>query len=408
MGYYDGHYPTRPKKKQLNWLMPFIVGIVLGAFLFAALLPYLVNNRILPYQIVIGENSTQEESVTTPEGSTPSEVRNVQVDISSNLSEIVEEVSPAVVGVANIREQFNLWQQEETGEQGTGSGVIYKVADDKAYVVTNHHVIQGADTVEIVLADETRVEATILGSDLYTDLAVIEMDASHANQPIELGHSSNVKVGEPAIAIGNPLGLNLSGSVTQGIISGTQRSIPQDFNNDGRADWQAEVIQTDAAINPGNSGGALLNIAGQLIGINSMKIAQSAVEGIGFAIPIDDALPIIEELEQTGEITRPFLGVEAYSLGDIPQTEWQRSLHLPDEVEGGIYIRSIEPMSPADRGGLQEFDVITELDGDPIADIVELRKHLYSEKSVGDDLSIVFYRDGEKRETTIELTTLSY
>lgn len=389
--------------------MPFIVGIVLGAFLFAILLPYLVNNKILPYQIVIGgDNVQEEENIQVPEGNTAAEVRNVQVDISSNLSEIVAEVSPAVVGVANIREQFNFWQQEGSGEQGTGSGVIYKVAGDKAYVVTNHHVIQGADTVEIILADETRVEAAILGSDLYTDLAVIEMDASHAEQTIELGQSADVKVGEPAIAIGNPLGLNLSGSVTQGIISGTQRSIPQDFNNDGRADWQAEVIQTDAAINPGNSGGALLNIAGQLIGINSMKIAQSAVEGIGFAIPIDDALPVIEELEQTGEVTRPFLGVEAYSLGDIPQTEWKRSLNLPDEVEGGIYIRSIEPMSPADRGGLQEFDVITELDGDPIADIVELRKHLYSEKNVGENLAIVFYRDGEKQETTIELTTLSY
>src|SRR5699024_3188363 len=240
--------------------------------------------------------------------STPSEVRNVEVDISTDLSEIVVNVSPAVVGVVNIQEQFNLWQQSESGEQGTGSGVIYIIEGDKAYIVTNHHVIQGANQVEISLGTEKTVEATLLGSDLYTDLAVIEMDASHADKSIELGNSENVKVGEPASAIGNPLGLNLAGSVTQGIISGTQRAIPQDFNNDGRADWQAEVIQTDAAINPGNSGGALLNLQGQLIGINSMKIAQSAVEGIGFAIPIDDAIPIINELEQSGEITRPFLG----------------------------------------------------------------------------------------------------
>src|SRR5699024_4674723 len=149
-------------------------------------------------------------------------------------------------------------------------------------------------------------------------------------------------------------------------------------------------------------------LQGQLIGINSMKIAQSAVEGIGFAIPIDDAIPIIEELEQSGEITRPFLGVEAYSLGDVAQAEWERSLNLPEEVEGGIYIRSIEPMSPADQGGLKEYDVIVELDGEPIMDVVDLRKHLYSEKKVGEELAVTFYRDGEILEATVELTTLSY
>lgn len=407
MGYYDDHYPTRQKAKK-TWVMPFIIGIVLGAFLFAIVLPSLVKNNLLPYQIIIGENTVQQENIDGSVESTPSEVRNVEVDISTDLSEIVVNVSPAVVGVVNIQEQFNLWQQSESGEQGTGSGVIYKIEGDKAYIVTNHHVIQGANQVEISLGEEKTVEATLLGSDLYTDLAVIEMDASHAEKSIELGTSENVKVGEPAIAIGNPLGLNLSGSVTQGIISGTQRAIPQDFNNDGRADWQAEVIQTDAAINPGNSGGALLNLQGQLIGINSMKIAQSAVEGIGFAIPIDDAIPIIDELEQSGEITRPFLGVEAYSLADVAQAEWERSLNLPEEVEGGIYIRSIEPMSPADQGGLKEYDVIVELDGDPIMDVVDLRKHLYSDKKVGEDLTVTFYRDGEKQEATVELTTLSY
>src|SRR5699024_10586561 len=131
---------------------------------------------------------------------------------------------------------------------------------------------------------------------------------------IERGTSDNIKVGEPAIAIGNPLGHMFAGSVTQGVISGKQRTVPQDFNEDGRPDWQAEVIQTDAAINPGNSGGALINIDGQLIGINSMKINQTIAQGIGFAIPIDTAKPIIQELEETGSMTRPFLGVEIYSL----------------------------------------------------------------------------------------------
>ncbi|WP_208587220.1 S1C family serine protease [Gracilibacillus suaedae] len=412
MGYYDDHYLSKKPPKKRNWLTPFVVGLVLGAFLFAVLLPSLVQNNLLPYQIMISDNmATNQHQTDNNAGDNiePSDIRNVQVDISTKISEIVGEVSPAVVGVVNVQDQTDFWQQEEeSGEAGTGSGVIYKIENDSAFIVTNHHVIQGSNQVEIVLSDETQVEASLVGSDLYTDLAVIEVDANYAEKAIEIGRSEDVHVGEPAIAIGNPLGLHLSGSVTQGIISGKQRAIPQDFDMDGRADWQAEVIQTDAAINPGNSGGALLNMEGQLIGINSMKIAESAVEGIGFAIPVDDVIPVIEELEQNGEIMRAYLGVEAYSLNDIARVEWERSLNLPDDVEGGIYIRSVEPMSPADHGGLESYDVITELDGEPIQDIVDLRKHLYSEKTVGDQLTITYYRDGEEQQTTVELTSLSY
>src|SRR5699024_3440953 len=140
---------------------------------------------------------------------------------------------------------------------------------------------------------------------------------------------------------GNPLGHMFAGSVTQGIISGKQRTIPQDFNQDGRADWQAEVIQTSAAINPGNSRGALFNHEVKLIVISSIKINESMVEGIGFSIPIDAAKPIIEELEETGEVTRPYLGIESYSLEEVPKTEWEESLKLPDDVEEGIYVWSV-------------------------------------------------------------------
>ncbi len=388
--------------------MPFVIGIVLGAFLFAVLLPALVNHNLLPYTVIVGNQDNHIAETPSENTSPPTTREQIEVDISSAVSDIVSDIAPAVVGVINIQNQFNLWEQEGNGEEGTGSGVIYKIDGDTAYIVTNHHVIQGADQVEIVLSDETRVEASLIGSDMYTDLAVIEMDAEYATRAIEMGQSSDVHVGEPAIAIGNPLGMHLSGSVTQGIISGKQRAIPQDFDMDGRADWQSEVIQTDAAINPGNSGGALLNMKGQLIGINSMKIAQSAVEGIGFAIPIDDAIPVIEELEQDGEVTRAYLGVEAYSLEDIAQAEWERTLHLPSEVDAGIYVRSVEPASPAAQGGIKAYDVIVALDGNPINNVVDLRKHLYSDKEVGDDLTISYYRDGEQAETTVQLTTIAY
>src|SRR5699024_3015059 len=256
---------------------------------------------------------------------------------------------------------------------------------------------------EVLLADETKVDAEILGSDVFTDLAVLRADAENIDDAIELGTSEDLKVGEPVIAIGNPLGLMFSGSVTQGVISGKQRTIPQDFNQDGRADWQAEVIQTDAAINPGNSGGALINTEGQLIGINSMKINQAAVEGIGFAIPMDTAGPIIDELEKTGEVKRPYLGVEIYSLDEVPQTEWKNTLNLPKEVEGGVYVWSVEPLSPADQVGLERLDVITELDGEEIMNMIDLRKILYQEKEIGDDVKVTYYREGEKKETTIKL-----
>ncbi|MBM7552170.1 S1C family serine protease [Thalassobacillus pellis] len=403
MGYYDDHSPhTRQQKKRKSWVMPTIIGIILGAVLILLALPALIQSNLLPYDMTIPEDDTglveEGENLT---GST----ENVKVNVTTQITEVVEEVAPTVVGVVNLQTRSGFLQGEETGEAGTGSGVIYKIDGDTAYVVTNHHVIQGADEVEVVLADETRVKAKIVGSDLFTDLAVLEMSSDQVDKAIELGSSNNLKVGEPAIAIGNPLGLRFSGSVTRGIISGKQRAIPQDFNGDGQPDWQAEVIQTDAAINPGNSGGALINIKGQLIGINSMKIARSAVEGIGFAIPIDYAEPIIAELEADGKITRPFLGVEAYSLSDVSSADRTETLKLPEDVENGVYIRNIEPMSPAAKAGLKPLDVIVALDGEPIKNIIELRQHLYQKKKVGEEMKVTFYRNGEKQETTVTLAS---
>lgn len=396
-----GYYNERsPRNKKTGWLVPLLLGVLIGIILVIEIIPAFTGDNETEQAEMRDDRAKIETS--DDKGSVN---QSVTVDVSTQITEVVEEVTPAVVGVTNIQRQTNFWdqQQEEGIEAGTGSGVIYKIEDNMAYVVTNHHVINGADNVEIVLYDDTHLEAEILGSDLFTDLAVLRMDSDQVEKAIEIGSSSEVKVGEPAIAIGNPLGLMFSSTVTQGVISGTERTIPQDFNMDGRADWQAEVIQTDAAINPGNSGGALININGQLIGINSMKINEAAVEGIGFAIPVDSALPIIQELETTGTVTRPFLGVEIYSLEEVPQTEWSTTLHLPDDVEGGVYVWNVEPMSPADRAGLARLDVITELDGEKIYNMIDLRKILYQEKQVGDDIDIVYYRGGERNEVTVTL-----
>lgn len=403
----------QPKEQESNkrkntWLISLLLGVIIGILLTTVALPKLVETGIIPVESNTAKENNHTQTNTNRQNSSgeerkPTADQFVNVDVTTQVTEVVEKVLPTVVGITNIQHRADFWRQQTENEAGTGSGVIYKKDDEYAYIITNHHVIDHADAIEVVLNDETTVDAVLLGSDLFTDLAVLRIDGSHVDQVIERGSSELVKVGEPAIAIGNPLGHMFSGTVTQGVISGTNRTIPLDFNNDGRPDWQAEVIQTDAAINPGNSGGALINIEGQLIGINSMKINQSAVEGIGFAIPIDVAWPIVEELETTGEVKRPFLGVEIYSLDRAPRIEWSRTLKLPEDIEGGVYIWSVEPFSPADRAGLTRLDVITELDGQTILDILDLRKILYQEKKIGDRLDIVFYRDGERHEVTVEL-----
>lgn len=400
MGYYpEGPPPQPPQKQKGGWILPIVIALGVALLLFLVIAPNLFGENAA----LDGEDPEQGETDNKDAADGNVKRETVEVDVTTQITDIVEEVSPAVVGVTNLQMRSDFWQQAETSEAGTGSGVIYKKDDEYAYIVTNHHVVTQADVVEIVLSDETNLDAEILGSDLFTDLAVLRVEADKVANPIELGSSESLKVGEPVIAIGNPLGHMFAGSVTQGIISGKQRTIPQDFNNDGRPDWQAEVIQTDAAINPGNSGGALINIEGNLIGINSMKINQQLAQGIGFAIPIDSAKPIIDQLETSGQVIRPFMGVEIYSLEEVPKTEWKNTLKLPDSVEGGVYIWSIEPLSPAEEAGLKRLDVITEFDGEPVLNILELRKKLYQESKIGDEVKVVYYRDGEQDETTVKL-----
>ena len=393
MGYYSDQAPNR--KRGSNWILPLIIGLIVGAL-------FVYFSKSTDTNTGDGETTTSNEQVESGNNEQQGTTNYLSVDVTTQITDVVEKVSPAVVGITNIQQRADFWQQQEDREAGSGSGVIYKEDDEYAYVVTNHHVIENADAIEVILWNETTVEAELLGSDLFSDLAVLRMDNEHVEQVIEMGTSENIKVGEPAIAIGNPLGMFL-GSVTQGIISGKQRTVPLDFNQDGRPDWNAEVIQTDAAINPGNSGGALINLEGQLIGINSMKINQTIAEGLGFAIPVDFARPVIQELEETGSVTRPYLGVEIYSLEEVPKVEWRNTLKLPEEVEGGVYVWSVERLSPADQAGLRRLDVITEMDGQKILDMIDLRKILYQEKEVGDTVTITFYRDGEKQQEDVKL-----
>lgn len=371
--------PRKPRSNPMSIFLTGMIGVVVGALLVWLLTPT--------------ENPTPTEPIQG-EGEPITKQSQVYTAIETDLTNVVDNTAHSVVGVTNLQTTNDFWSSSETTkETGTGSGVIYKRANGKAYIVSNHHVVENAEALEITFDDGAKTEGKLIGSDMWTDLAVIEIDDDLVKSVVKFGNSDLLKRGETVIAIGNPLGLGFSGSVTVGVISGKDRSIPIDFDRDGRVDWYADVLQTDAAINPGNSGGALINLAGELIGINSMKISQETVEGIGLAIPINLASPIIEKLEKYGEVIRPTMGVTLIDLASIP-IQQQFVLNLPEEVTEGVVINEIVPESPADLAGVKRYDVIVEMDGEPISDMISLRKHLYNEKEVGETMQMKVYRDG--------------
>lgn len=397
---YTASSETKPEKPKTSkgWIRGFFSG-ALGGIVSAVLIIMLLGNQLLSAS---GDtvNPTEEQSAAS--GQSSQSVIPTLASDDADVSADVSEVSKAVVGVINMQQQ-NLWEGSQ--EAGTGSGIIYKKEDGKAYVITNNHVVEGAEQVQVSLDEEHQVDATVLGKDALTDLAVLEIDGEYVDTVANLGSSDDAQVGETVLAIGNPLGMDFNNSVTKGIVSGLNRSVEVDTNGDGAADWVTEVLQTDAAINPGNSGGALVNSNGDVIGINSMKIAQSQVEGIGFAIPIDEALPIIEKLETDGEVSRPLIGISTAPLSQVP-AEYQQEIQLPDDVEGGMVIANVQRNSPADNANLQQFDVITKINGNPVTSIIDLRKELYAQGQAGEHVEIEFIRDGEVHSITLKMDKL--
>ncbi|MEG0471229.1 MAG: trypsin-like peptidase domain-containing protein [Solibacillus sp.] len=381
---------------KVGYFISGLSGIVVGALLLWLLLPSLANQ--LPGTNQAVSNSSEKNQTT---------IEQTATEVKSDVVTAVEKASSAVVGITNIQEvmpDFLNRNAATTQEVGSGSGVIYKVEGDKAFIVTNHHVVQGAKQLEVTLEDGSKVAAQNIGSDIWTDLAIISIPSDGIQTVASFGDSDLLKQGETVIAIGNPLGLDFYGSVTTGVVSGKDRSVPVDLNEDGVEDWSTDVLQTDAAINSGNSGGALINIAGQLVGINSMKIAASSVEGLGFAIPINSAIPVIEELEKAGEVKRPTIGISLVDLTEVPAYYQQQTLQLPAEVTNGVVITQIVPGSAADKAGLKQYDVIIDMDGEKIDGAIALRKHLYNQKEIGDTLNVKVYRQGKIVEAKLLLT----
>ncbi|RSL34763.1 PDZ domain-containing protein [Salibacterium salarium] len=395
----------RHKKDRKRAGFTGFIGALIGAVIVAAAMPLVYSDNMFSTDAANGTEENQSATDTENQTSEPvaEEMSTESVNVSSEVTTAVDEVSDAVVGIFSLQQGGFMQKEGEAQTQGSGSGVIYKTEGDSAFVVTNNHVIDGASQVEVGLSNDKRVEAEIVGTDALTDLAVLRISSENVETVAEFGDSDALSTGEPAIAIGNPLGENLNGTVTQGIISSVDRSIPVDTNGDGQTDWTSDVLQTDAAINPGNSGGALINIEGQLIGINSMKIAQSSVEGIGFAIPSNTVAPILEDLEENGQVERPQLGVTIGSLSEVPSYHWQETLNLPENVEQGVFINSVQAGSAAENAGLQQYDVITSINGEEIADGHALRSYLYNDAEIGDTIDITFYRNGEQQTTELTL-----
>ena len=282
-----------------------------------------------------------------------------------------KKVGPAVVGITNkayVRDFFN---RTQLMERGTGSGVIY---DKDGYIATNNHVVEGASEIIVSLPDGRTVKGKVLGADAVTDLAVVKIDADNLTVAT-FGDSDTLQVGEPAIAIGNPLGLEFRGSVTAGVISALNRSIEV-------GERKFNLIQTDAAINPGNSGGALVNADGEVVGINSAKVAVSGVEGIGFAIPINTAKPILQELAERGRVARPY-GFEI-------------NLH------GGIFLVKVVPGSPAAKADIRPGDILLSFNGNKVKTALDLRTAL-SKCKVGDRAEVTIMRNGQRESRTVVL-----
>ena len=379
-------------KKGVTFLVIILIGFLSGA------LGSFVTLQLYQKQ---GNQATNNNSGTVTQTSYKNE---------NSTTQAVNKIKDAVVSVItySANKQSSVFGTEESNSDtdnqqiaSEGSGVIYKKNENDAYIVTNTHVINGASKVDIRLADGTKVPGEIIGSDTFSDIAVVKISSEKVTTVAEFGDSSQLNVGETAIAIGSPLGSEYANTVTQGIISSLNRNVSLK-SEDGQA-ISTKAIQTDTAINPGNSGGPLVNIQGQVIGITSSKIASNggtSVEGLGFAIPSNDVQNIIKQLESDGKVTRPALGIQMVNLSNVGANDLRR-LNIPSGLTSGVVVRSVQSNMPA-NGHLQKYDVITKVDDKEITSSTDLQHALYNH-AIGDTIKITYYRNGKEETTSIKL-----
>ena len=359
-------------------------------------------------------NANMNNNAQTSISSSSAKTSKNSAKTSGTMTPAYNDVKGAVVSVINMKRQsnsnnslFDIFGDDDNDNKSKGklqtysegSGVIYQKAGNKGYIVTNNHVVSGSDKIQVMLSNGKTVNARIIGTDATTDLAVLSIDSSYVTQTAEFGDSKSLQAGQTVIAVGSPLGSEYASTVTQGIISAPTRTITTSSAN------QQTVIQTDAAINPGNSGGALVNSAGQVIGINSMKLSQSSdgtsVEGMGFAIPSNEVVTIVNQLVKKGKIVRPQLGVKVIALQGIPSS-YRKHLNIKSNLKNGIYVDSVTKHSAAATAGIKAGDVIIKVDNKAVSDVASLHSILYNHK-VGDRVTLTVNRNGKEINLQVKL-----
>ena len=368
------------KPKEKKWKKIVKILLVVAIVCSFAMNGYVFYNMM--------SSSSDSATTVTNKGT----VKQVNYDVKTDTTSVVEKASDSVVGVVvyqnTTNNAFGFGDNSSSSSEtqsGSGSGVVYDQTGKYTYIITNHHVIDGANKVQVVFSNNEYVDAEVVGSDEYSDVAILRCQPSFDVSVIDLGDSNLLDKGETVLAIGSPLGIQYSGTVTQGIVSATDRTVSVDLNDDKVDDWDMNVIQTDAAINPGNSGGALVNMKGELVGITNMKFSDESVEGMGFAIAISEAKPIIDDLMASGYVTgRPLVGIGIKDTGY------------------GLFIGSVSEGSGAAEAGLKVNDMILEVDGQKVSSTEEVNE-IRDKKKAGDYLTFKILRDGETMEVQVRL-----
>ncbi|KUO76355.1 MAG: trypsin [Desulfosporosinus sp. BRH_c37] len=380
MSYYndkDNYSDRRPRF--FSTLVVALISALLGGVIAVALVPSIYGNiqKTPTNQLVLNSGPT------TP-------IVNTEGNTNFPVAQIAKATGPAVVGIANFRTTGALFGGGGLTEVGSGSGFI--IDAQHGYIVTNNHVIAGAEKIVVSLADGRNINAKLVGSDKRTDLAVVQIADTKNLTATQQGDSSKLQVGEPVVAIGNPGGQEFARSVTTGVISATNRIL----DIEGEASFN--LIQTDAAINPGNSGGPLVNYQGQVIGINSAKNQEAGFEGMGFAIPFSDALPTIKQLIEQGYASHPGLNVQIdprYTAEYASQKGWP----------AGAYVAKVTPGGPAEKAGIRTGDILTKINGKDIKNSLGLTRELFKYKP-SDTVAITVFRDNKTVDVSVTLVEI--
>ena len=297
---------------------------------------------------------------------------------------------------------FMIRSYKNDDEISTGTGFAYKTDNKYGYIITNEHVIAGANNIILIDSEDEEFSGEILGSDEYLDLAIIKVDKSKIRSVAIISSSEKSNVGDTVFTIGSPLGYNYRGTVTSGILSGKDRMVPVSLKNSSKQDYVMKVLQTDAAINPGNSGGPLLNVNGEVIGVNSMKLIEDQIESIGFAIPIEFAMQHVKTLEQGKKIEWPTIGISMTNVSD-KSSLYLKEIEVPTNLKVGVVVTELYQDENANNQGLKKGDVIVAINNEMVKNIAYLRYELFKYKP-GDTIQLTIFRKGKQYKVSVKLS----